>query len=265
MVPPVIPYPFDKPRTALVVAHPGHELRVHGWLELIRPAVCVLTDGSGCTGRSRLPSTTRTLENARAVPGPIYGRLTDAQLYTALLQHNFSLFLDLADELAGILARHRIRYVLGDSWEGYNSGHDVCRLLINAAIELSARWLPRRPENIDFALVADPNEVPDGVVRLELTPAALRRKLTAARAYPELAGEVAAALETFGTAGFAVECLRPVTAGPPDWAEPPFYERQGLRQVEAGRYRQVITYRDHVFPLAQSLKRQGQRSRPWAA
>ena len=35
----------------LFVAHPGHELCVHGWLEIARPKVFVLTDGSGRSGR----------------------------------------------------------------------------------------------------------------------------------------------------------------------------------------------------------------------
>ena len=33
--------------TALVIGHPGHELLVHGWLEVARPIVFVFTDGSG--------------------------------------------------------------------------------------------------------------------------------------------------------------------------------------------------------------------------
>ena len=43
-------------RCALVVAHPGHELRVYGWLALRKPDVYILTDGSGHTGNSRLDS-----------------------------------------------------------------------------------------------------------------------------------------------------------------------------------------------------------------
>src|SRR5207302_1404403 len=35
----------DFKTSALLVAHPGHELRVHGWLERERPLVFVLTDG----------------------------------------------------------------------------------------------------------------------------------------------------------------------------------------------------------------------------
>jgi hypothetical protein len=44
-----------------MIAHPGHELRVHHWIERTRPLVFVLTDGSGHTGVSRLASTTAVL------------------------------------------------------------------------------------------------------------------------------------------------------------------------------------------------------------
>jgi hypothetical protein len=60
--------PSLDPAAALVVAHPGHELRVHHWLELTRPFVIVLTDGSGHSGQSRLASTTRVLAAAGARP-----------------------------------------------------------------------------------------------------------------------------------------------------------------------------------------------------
>ncbi|HEX8245140.1 MAG TPA: hypothetical protein VF541_16635, partial [Longimicrobium sp.] len=46
---------------ALVVAHPGHELRVYGWMERARPLVFVLTDGSGSGSEGRLESTTGVL------------------------------------------------------------------------------------------------------------------------------------------------------------------------------------------------------------
>jgi hypothetical protein len=47
--------------SALIIAHPGHEIRVHGWLERAKPVVYVLTDGSGRSGQSRLASTARLL------------------------------------------------------------------------------------------------------------------------------------------------------------------------------------------------------------
>jgi len=72
-------------RAALVVAHPSHELRVHGWLEQTRPYVCVLTDGGGRRGEARLSRTSEVLTRAGAAQGTIYGRLTDLEVYTAIL------------------------------------------------------------------------------------------------------------------------------------------------------------------------------------
>ena len=77
--------PSRTPHAALVMAHPGHELRIHGWLERTRPLPFVLTDGSGHTSSSRLASTTRVLTAAGAQPaGVLYGQLTDREVYQAL-------------------------------------------------------------------------------------------------------------------------------------------------------------------------------------
>ncbi len=50
-------------RSLLVMGHPGHELRLYGWVGLARPLVCILTDGSGSDGVPRLE---KTLEILRA-------------------------------------------------------------------------------------------------------------------------------------------------------------------------------------------------------
>ncbi|TIU68722.1 MAG: hypothetical protein E5W25_11970, partial [Mesorhizobium sp.] len=55
-------------KAALVVAHPGHELRVHHWMETAKPLVLVLTDGSGHLGVGRLDRTAEVLAGAGARP-----------------------------------------------------------------------------------------------------------------------------------------------------------------------------------------------------
>src|SRR5205809_6166035 len=70
----------------LFVAHPGHELSVHGWLERARPEVFVLTDGSGGEGSARSASTARVLAACGASAGSIFGRFRDTDLYRALLE-----------------------------------------------------------------------------------------------------------------------------------------------------------------------------------
>ena len=90
-------------RAVLVVAHPGHELRVHGWLELARPQVWVLTDGSGHGASSRLASTSAVLARAGARPGSIYGRLSDRAAYAMILDGDDAAVFALVEELAEAL------------------------------------------------------------------------------------------------------------------------------------------------------------------
>src|SRR5207302_1074834 len=144
--------------------------------------------------------------------------------------------------------------------EGYNSTHDLCRSLINAAVRLVERRTGRAVANYDFLLVGRPDvcsqELADNAIRLHLDDAAVERKLAAALGYPELASEVERALAQFGKQAFATECLRPVDAEAGLnglQQEPPFYETYGEKQVAAGYYQHVIRYRENVLPLARGL------------
>ena len=268
-------------RSVLMVAHPGHELRVHGWLEKERPIVCVLTDGSGRTNHSRLDSTTGILQAADCVRGSIYGVMTDQDLYASILNFNYARFVELVNDLAALLMREEIDCIAGDAAEGYNPGHDVCRLIINGAVKLVNSTRSQPVKNFDFLLIGSTDECPgalkESAIYLRLKERALARKLQAARNYPELHAEVSAALSGAGSIGlqqhadlmegagaeftatptanhFAVECLRPVYAASGiDEPETPFYETYGERQVTAGHYKRVLRYREHVLPLAQAI------------
>ena len=270
-------------RPALVVAHPGHELRVYGWLEAARPRVHVLTDGSGRSQQSRAASTDRVLAAAGASRGSIYARFTDTEIYAAILDHDYGLFTSLADELAAALVREGARVVAGDAAEGYNPAHDACRLVIDAAVALARLSPGVRLDSFEFTLVGPPDECDEesraSARWVRLDDETFARKLSAARNYPELAAEVEAALSGAGSAGlrahpdlaarsglggggasgetFRVECLRPVPAdgGAGRWRdEPPFYEHYGERQVAAGHYARVLRYREHMLPLTEALR-----------
>lgn len=248
-------------RAALVIGHPGHELRVHRWLELAQPTVHVLTDGSGRTGRSRLPSTEAVLGRTGATPGAVFGVGSDADIYRFLLDGNASPVLDIVNVLAGALAD--AEYVVADAIEGFNPSHDLCRLIVNAAVARVARRTGRALGNYDILLDGDPRACPEdrraGAVELRLEDDDLARKIDAALAYPELRGETEHALAAFGRDAFRIETLRPVRdlrEGVDALAEdPPFYERYGAQQVAAGHYPEVIRYRAHVQPMARLLWR----------
>ena len=246
-------------RAILVIAHPGHELRVHGWLETTVPAVWILTDGSGHTGRSRIDSTTRILEPTGAVPGPVYGYMSDADLYNAVLGFNHRPFIDLVDKLAAAILEEQVDCIAGDAEEGYNPGHDTCRLIINAAVKLVKRKSSQPISNYDFTLVGPPDQCPEDLrersLWLKLDDEAFARKLSAARNYPELQAEVETALN--GSNRFRVECLRPVNSHSlairSSEDDPPYYEQYGEKQVKSGYYKHVLRYSEHMLPLARAL------------
>lgn len=248
--------PPDK-SAVLVIGHPGHELRVFHWLERVRPVVFVLTDGSGASGHSRLPSTTRILDHVGATRGSFYGILTDCEVYNAILNRDFAVFIKLAREVAQVLTDEKVSYVAGDSAEGYNPTHDVCRLVICAAVELANRSRVNEVKDFDFQLTGAANgSSGNHDLRIELDDDAFARKLDVARSYAGLEAEVDEALNTNSERAFRVECLRPVT----NYADifgrdaKPYYEEYGERRVAEGKYGHVIRYREHVLPLAEALR-----------
>ncbi len=255
------PFDITAARAALVVAHPSHELRLYRWLELARPGVFVLTDGSGRVGQSRLGATTRLLADVGATPGTIYGRMTDAESYAAMLRKDVNLFVGLAVELAEAFERGRIDYVAGDAVEGYNSTHDVCRLVINAAVALVNKTRSNQIANFDFPVVGKPDDCPPDMrsqaIQVWLDGEMLERKLTVARCYHlSVASEVEKAVNEIGIDAFRTEWLRPIANGRSSNSaseDVPFYEAHGANQVAAGHYTSVVSYREHIAPIADAL------------
>jgi hypothetical protein len=251
--------PLQDRRAALVIAHPGHELCVYNWVSLARPSVFVLTDGSSRSGKSRLHRTTSILNSLGAQPASIYGRLTDAEIYSAIVDRNCDLFIETARELAEALVRDKIEYVVGDAIEGYNPAHDLCRLIINAAVNKACQ-MGHCVENFDVQLTGKSADMPveelADSISIEVDDKMLSRKLQAARDYSELAVDVHRILDEEGIDSLWTECLRRVTEGSGDgnFKEPPYYEIYGEKQVAAGYYQQVIRFRDHVLPIAQALR-----------
>ena len=248
---------LNSKRGALVVAHPGHELRVYGWLEASLPRVYVMTDGSGRTGHSRVGSTARILDDVGAKPGTMFGRFTDQSIYQAILKHDCDFFTAIARELADEFVREKIDYAAGDAEEGYNTTHDICRLVINAAVEMASTERGMQIGNYDFLLTGRPAQCPEGqsAIWLQLDEPTHARKLTAANNYPELAAEVETAIKENGESAFRVECLRAVEGDSERFAtEEPYYELYGRQQVAAGHYEKIISYGEHIRPIAEALR-----------
>jgi hypothetical protein len=252
---------FPTGRAALVVAHPGHELRLHGWLEQAKPRVFVLTDGSGGSGAPRLASTAGLLARVGAKPGSVFGPFTDRALYGAILGTDHGLFTDLVAKLAADFLREGVAVVVGDAAEGYNPVHDACRLLIDAAVAVARVDGGLPVANYAFPLAGRPDATPPGCsprpIQRRLVTAEFARKRRAADAYPQLRPEIEAAVRASGWDAFRQEAVYPVArdAGAGRAGAPPFYEQYGEQQVRAGRYQHVLRRREHMAPLCRAVWR----------
>lgn len=243
-------------RSLLIVSHPGHELRVFGWVKRHRPVVVILTDGSGGRGASRFPTSLRLLGSLGAEVYQGCPFLRDVDAYEALMSGETSRFVGLADHAHGALRASGATFVAGDAREGYNPMHDVCRAIIDAVVT-RCRAEGVVVANRDFPLMARPSTSStarrDDIIAVRLDDDELAEKLAAAHAYAELEAEVAAQLDEFGPEAFRWEGLRPVE-GEASSEDPPFYETFGEQRVREGQYARVLRYREHVRPVEQALR-----------
>lgn len=248
--------------SALTVGHPGHELRVFHWLEMQRPLVCCLTDGSGPLEKPRVDSARRLLAKAGATPGAIFCPVSDKQVYRFILEGKSDFFAGLVDALAQVWIAAEIDMVAGDAAEGFNPAHDLCRCIVDAAVARVKFLGGRQLANYQFLLEGRPDDCPahlwESAIWLHLDEQALARKKAAALDYEELKPEVELAIQHFGTGAFAVECLYPAETRPmlELWEhEAPSYERYGRLRVKEGRYKEAICYREHILPIVEAIQK----------
>ena len=240
-------------RSALLVAHPGHELLLHHWLEKEHPIVFVLADGSGGSGQDRCAASSRVIHAAGASIGPVFGFASDKRWYAAILAGERELFEEVRRLIAAACRDARVRRLVTDSVELYNPMHDLCNALA-AGVAQEIRQDGGEIELLDYAL--EHPELKTGPARLEfyLPPDALERKLTAVGSYLQLNAEVER--RNWPAAAYGWERLyarEADCAWPTEPAHEPFYEQFGRRRIEEGLYRELITYRVHVRPLAIAL------------
>ncbi len=248
--------PINK-KIALIIGHPGHELRIFRFLEIYQPRVTVLTDGSGNTGAPRTPNTIKILQQCGCSLSPIMGHFTDKEIYRIILTQDVAAVIALAENILADLIANDIDIIIGDAMEGFNPTHDLCRYLINILVPVYAKRKNTTIPNYDFLLdsmltAASATEA----ISIPLTSEDFNRKREAALGYTELAYEYEHALAKYGTDVFKTEYLQEVKPVPiaQQWKDSvPFYEKYASAKIKEGIYQQAITFNDHLLPLMQAV------------
>lgn len=247
---------------ALVVGHPGHELKLFGWISQCHPLVYVMTDGSGRTGITRLPATEKLLSQLGAGRGEVFGCVTDLEMYQAILARDMAFFKNLLYTMAASFITHRFDFVVGDASEGFNPTHDLCREIVNGAVGMAERETGQTIVNCSVCLTESEQSLEqshdDHCLHLHLNDDQLRQKIAAAETYVELKDEVRKSVANCGEEYFRIECLRQINGSHFEESESvkPFYEICGEERARDGQYKEVIRFHQHMFPIISALRKE---------
>jgi hypothetical protein len=241
----------DKPVLTphLVIAHPGHELLLHGWICRTKPLVHVLTDGSGHSAAPRITQSAEGLRAVGAKPGSVFGRLTDREAYAMIIEADVSKLLAIVDDVAADLEQHPPSMIVVDAVEGYNAVHDLCRLVAGAARAAAGV----EAELYEFAITEDP-ALPGAAIEFVLDDDEHAAKLERARRQAPTVADIDELLTRYGADAYRREAFRRID----DWTligdgdEPPMYEILGEQRVATGRYTHVVR-REHMLRLRDAL------------
>lgn len=237
---------MTSPPPLLVVAHPGHELRLFNWIEREHPLVYILSDGSGGAQSSRLSYSRSAISAAGATLIEGSGQRSDREWYAAMLAGDVSIF---AETVAAIVtAAAEVPLVVADAADGYNPLHDLCQAIAEAAAARIAHR-PKPPRLLVSPATAAAMGTESVVWMLD--DVAMRRKRAAVSAYTPLAEEAKRLLAEAPDALGTERLLVPSFAWPDEFA--PEWEAYGRKRVHEGRFATLITYRDHVLPIARAL------------
>lgn len=245
--------------SALIIGHPGHELRAFKFLKDYKPDVYILTDGSGHHNNSRLHQSIELIESLGATYKDAITPFTDKELYDIILDGDLFQIRKVREKLLFSIKENNYDKIFGDALEGFNPTHDICRYIINGIVaELEKNEPTKSILNYDFVLDKEPNNLSQKEnstgFSLELSPLELNMKIQAALNYPELKTEVEIAIERFGISSFSWESYGRVTdlKQTINWEnEFPYYEEIGKKRVASGSYNTCIEFEKHIKPIAE--------------
>lgn len=235
-------------KTILILAHPGHELRVFHWMERTTPEVYVLTDGSGGNQLARTSYSKEAIAAAGSEPGQAFGVMTDKQWYDAILARDITPFRRVANAVFKAAEGRPEVTIVADAVDGYNPVHDLTSA-IGAAV--AARLAAAGTDVTSLVSAAVPGVAGSEALTVSLDAGARDRKTAAVSAYAPLADEARRIFEE-APESFAREVLMRQDFDWPSEFEP-HWEKFARDRVATGRYANPISYRDHVLPIARAI------------
>ena len=254
--------PMDSKRTAMVFAHPGHELAVAGMLQRHRPHLLFLTQADSAGDREREKLALHGLQELGLADRATFLSISEIDIHGWLLDSRLAPFLAMRDQVLQWLEQVRPAALFGDAFELWNVVHDIGRALLDSAWRQYSNNAVC--DNFELPLVCrtEPGlsnlrfqQFPHGdfdVFHLTKAEAQLKRSLAdwAATRWPEAA-------ETKSFFSIEREVFRRV-APDRDYSISPeglclHYDEWGRLKVRQGRRAKPILFAQHFVPIVRQL------------
>lgn len=196
---------------ALSIAHPGHELRLHAFLEQAKPWVFILTDGSYRTGQDMMMDSIKVIDravkqdkklkvNALNIHDDSWKRIlmitqknmpaekqhiTDSMIYMELINQHTDFFKYYINHIINGLVKRKIKYVITDANEQKNAVHEINRIMTNIAVNFIKKHISAEIIQYDYAVENPLNtNITEDCIRISLDEQAAERKLNVILKYP---------------------------------------------------------------------------------
>lgn len=275
---------------ALSVAHAGHELRLHGFLEKVKPYIFILSEGKKISDKDSMLMYSWKYIQEVIDKKDSFGILTlpdkeqkvmyidDLQIYNEIILGNTGFFGMYMSMMIQNIQQKKIDYIVADASEGTSVVHELCRIMTDIVVKYIHNTTGKKIMNYEYS-VDKPfdHSLTDDCIHIELDEEMFQRKIIHIISYhpaifqnlkPDVsldmnivnelrktkhgALELKKIIEEIHPTFFHNEYIRPCIYKEP--AEKPSYEVQGEKSVARGVYSQVITYAGHIKPLKEKLE-----------
>lgn len=242
-------------RTLAIFGHPPHGLLIYQILSELKPAIAVMTDGSGGAGQSQTEYARKTLVAAGALPTSVFGLASDKRIYRAIMDTDVTFFAGIVEQLCETAAKLKAECVLTDPIEYFNPVHDLTNAI--ADIVIASFPAKSRPIKLTFELETRDrfDDLPE-FWNIKLSRTQFERKMSALRNFEAIATdrnrwETEGRLKWLETERIFIDRNNAGIYPKPDVT--PHYEEYGRHMVANGRYPRLITYAHDLAPLIKRL------------
>ena len=192
---------LPKGNYALSIAHPGHELRLHGFIEQAKPFTFLLADGSGKDIPSLFTNAQDCIYNAmmndlnlspkelasekwmrilylsQKVEDSPNQYIKEEEIINEILEQRTGFFIFYINFLATNFIKWNIDYIVSDPREGYNVLHDICSIVTNLAVKLVKKVKDKKIIQYQYALNNKYENIGDDCIHIVLDDLAIERKI----------------------------------------------------------------------------------------